>query len=268
MIFKSNWVSLTAAWTVLGLASSPAFGQWDKVRTSNIPRTPDGRPNLSAPAPRAADGKPDFSGLWVVTQSFVDGVPKYFRNLAADLSPDEAPHMQPWAEALVKQRLADLGKDIPTSRCFPPGVPLMQAVPAPFKIVQTPKLVVILYEGWTIYRQIFTDGRGLPKDPNPSWLGYSVGSWNGDTLVVETAGLNDKSWLDLTGHPHSEALHVFERFHRSDLGRMEIQITIDDPSAYRKPWTVTEGTHLLPDTELLEFICNENEKDGPHLVGR
>jgi hypothetical protein len=268
MISKPICSSLTAAWVVFGLASSPAFGQWANVRSSNIPRTPDGKPNLSAPTPRAADGKPDLSGLWVVSQSFVDGVPKYFRNLAADLNPEEAPNMQPWAEALVKQRLADLGKDIPTSRCFPPGVPLMQAVPAPFKIVQTPGLVVILYEGWTIYRQIFTDGRGLPKDPNPSWMGYSVGSWNGDTLVVETAGLNDKSWLDLTGHPHSEALHVFERFHRSDLGRMEIQITIDDPSAYRKPWTVTEGIHLLPDTELLEFICNENEKDGSHLVGR
>jgi uncharacterized protein (TIGR03435 family) len=160
----------------------------------------------------------------------------------------------------VNERLADLGKDLPTSRCFPPGVPLMQAVPAPFKIVQTPGLVVILYEGWTIYRQIFTDGRGLPKDPNPSWMGYSVGSWNGDTLVVETAGLNDKSWLDLTGHPHSEALHVVERFGRSDLGRMEIQITIGDPSAYRKPWTVTEGTHLLPDTELLELSATRMKK--------
>jgi hypothetical protein len=176
--------------------------------------------------------------------------------------------MQPWAEALVKQRLADLGKDIPTSRCLPPGVPLMQAVPAPFKIVQTPGLVVILYEGWTIYRQIFTDGRRLPKDPNPAWMGYSAGSWDGDTLVVDTAGFNDKSWLDLMGHPHTEALHVVERFRRSDLGRMETQITIDDPVAYTKPWTVTESSRLLPDTELLEFFCNENERDVPHLVGR
>jgi hypothetical protein len=144
----------------------------------------------------------------------------------------------------------------------------MQAVPAPFKIVQTPGLVVILYEGWTIYRQIFTDGRRLPKDPNPAWMGYSAGSWDGDTLVVDTAGFNDKSWLDLMGHPHTEALHVVERFRRSDLGRMETQITIDDPVAYTKPWTVTESSRLLPDTELLEFFCNENERDVPHLVGR
>ena len=127
---------------------------------------------------------------------------------------------------------------------------------------------MILYEGWTLYRQVFTDGRELPKDPNPSWLGYSVATWNADTLVVDTVGLNDRSWLDLTGHPHTEALHLVERFQRRDLGRMEIQITIDDPKAYRKPWTIIESTHLLPDTELLEFICNENEKDGPHLVGR
>jgi len=176
--------------------------------------------------------------------------------------------MQPWAEELVNQRLSNHGRDIPTSRCLPPGVPLLQAVPTPFKIVQTQGLVVILYEGWTLYRQVFTDGRELPKDPNPSWLGYSVATWNADTLVVDTVGLNDRSWLDLTGHPHTEALHLVERFQRRDLGRMEIQITIDDPKAYRKPWTIIESTHLLPDTELLEFICNENEKDGPHLVGR
>jgi hypothetical protein len=246
----------------------PASGQWANVRTSNIPRMPDGKPNLAAPAPRTADGKPELSGVWMVSQTFVDGVPKYAGNLAADLKPDDAPKLQPSAEALLKHRMETLGKDFPPSRCLPPGVPLIQAIPVPFKIVQVPGMVVILYEAWTIYRQIFTDGRGLPKDPNPTWMGYSVGNWNGDTLVVETAGLNDRSWLDMMGHPHTEALHVIERCRRSDFGRMEIQITIDDPGGYLKPWTVTESSRLLPDTELLEFICNENEKDLPHLVGR
>ena len=213
-------------------------------------------------------GYPTFPVSGWSRRNFVDGVPKFGGNLAAELKLDDAPKLQPPAEALLKQRVENLGKDFPPSRCLPPGVPLIQAIPAPFKIVQTPNMVVILYEAWTIYRQIFTDGRRLPKDPNPTWMGYSVGTWNGDTLVVETAGMNDKSWLDMMGHPHTEALHVIERYRRSDFGRMEIQMTIDDPGAYRKPWTVTEGTHWLRDTELLEFICNENEKDSSHLVGR
>jgi hypothetical protein len=261
-------VSTTAAWLVMGLVCSPAFGQWTNVRSPNIPRMPDGRPNVSGPVPRAADGRPDLSGVWIVSQNFVDGVPKFGGNLAADLSADDAPRLQPLAEALLKQRMESMGKDFPPSRCLPPGVPLILAIPVPFKIVQVPGMVLILYESWTIYRQIFTDGRRLPKDPSPTWMGYSVGTWSGDTFVVDTAGLNDRSWLDMMGHPQTEALHVIELYRRSDLGRMEIQITIDDPVAYIKPWTVTESSRLLPDTELLEFICNENEKDLPHLVGR
>lgn len=268
MISKLTRAGLTAAWVALVPAAVPALGQWPDVRTANIPRTPDGKPNLAAPAPLTADGKPDLSGVWQVSQTFKDGIPKYAGNLAADLKLEDAPQLQPWAEALLNQRVENLSKDFPLSHCLPPGVPQIQAIPVPFKIVQLPGMVVILYEAWTTYRQIFTDGRSLPKDPNPTWIGYSVGTWKGDTLVVDTAGLNDRSWLDMMGHPHTEALHVTERYRRSDFGRMEIQITIDDPAAYRKPWTVTESSRLLPDTELLEFICNENEKDLPHLVGR
>jgi hypothetical protein len=266
VILKMTCAGLAAAMLMVPLAM-PAAGQWTNVRT-RIPRTPDGKPDLSAAAPRTVDGKPDLSGVWVVPQDFVDGVPKYLRNLAADLKTGEGPRMQPWSEALVNQRVADLGKDFPLSRCLPPGVALMHTIPTPFKIIQTPGVVIILYEAWGIYRQIFTDGRELPTDPNPAWMGYSVGSWHDDTLVVDTTGFNDKSWLDLMGHPHTESLHVIERFRRNGLGRMETQITIDDAGAYITPWTVTIGSRLFPDTELLEFFCNENERDVPHLVGR
>jgi hypothetical protein len=257
-----------ATWAAIFSAAVTTFAQWERVKTPGIPRSPDGTANLSADPAYTSDGKPDLSGVWIVSQSRVDGVPKYARNLAADLEPDEAPSLQPWAEALMEQRMGDFGKDFPPSRCLPPGVPLINAIPVPFKIVQTPKLTVILYEAWTIYRQIFTDGRELPKDPNPTWMGYSAGHWEGDTLVVSSGGFNDRSWLDLTGHAHTEALHVVERFRRQNFGNLEIQITIDDPMAYLKPWTVTENAKILPDDELLELICNENEKDVPHLVGK
>jgi hypothetical protein len=136
------------------------------------------------------------------------------------------------------------------------------------KFIPNPGVIVILYEAFNLYRQVFTDGRPLPKDPNPSWLGYSIGKWDGDTLVVESNGYNDLTWLDQQGHPHSDALHVTERFHRVDIGHMELQVTIDDPKMYTKPWTVKEELRLIPDSEILEFICNENEKDFVHLVGK
>jgi hypothetical protein len=144
----------------------------------------------------------------------------------------------------------------------------MSAVPYPYKIIQNPGLVIILFEAFATFRQIFTDGRSLPVDPNPSWMGYSVGKWEGDTLVVETAGFNDNTWLDTGGHPHSDALHVTERYHRRDFGHIDLQITINDPKTYTKPWTVSYPIQLLPDTELLEYVCNENNKDIQHLVGK
>ena len=235
--------------------------QWVNYVTSGIPRTADGKPNLSAPAPRALDGKPDLSGLWKAPNG------KYLFNLAADLKPEEVP-FQPWAAALFQQRQDNLAKDRPTGRCLPHGVPDQMAVSGyPFKIIQTPGLVVILYEEMTHFRQIFLDGRALEKDPNPALVGYSVGRWEGDTLVADTTGFNDKSWLDDPGHPHTASLRITERFRRKDLGHLEIQITIDDPEAYTKAWTVTESFNLLPDTEILENIC-ENEKDVSHLVGK
>jgi hypothetical protein len=250
---------------------APALAQWTNITNPALPRKPDGTPNLSAPAPRAADGKPDLSGIWWVPDPSVEGVdapPKYSLNLAADLSPD-ALGMQPWARALMQQRQADMRKDMPTSRCLPWPVPAIAAVPVPFRIIQTADSIVILYEELNMFRQIFLDGRVLSKNPNPTWLGYSKGRWEGDALVVDTRGFNDRSWLDGLGHPHSEALHVIERYRRLDFGHMEIAFTIDDPKTYTKAWTNRMPVELTPpDTQLYEDVCRENEKDVPHLVGK
>jgi hypothetical protein len=236
-----------------------AFAQWVKLAVPNTPRTPDGKPNLSAPAPKAADGKPDLSGIWRV------GPGGYLFNIAATIG--EAP-FQPWAAALYKERAGALGKGRPSEHCIPHGVPDGMLVRnSPFKLVQTSDIVVILYEEFNHFRQIFTDGRGLPREMTESWFGYSVGKWEGDTLVVETAGFNDKSWFDDPGHPHTEALRVTERFRRRDFGHMDIQITFDDAKAYTRPWTVTIPFELLPDTELIESIC-ENERDSEHISGK
>jgi hypothetical protein len=209
-------------YALFALAFTPALArsQWLNHPTPGIPRTRDGKPNLSAPAPHSVDGKPDLSGLWKANSG------KYLQNLAADLRPGEAP-FQPWAAALYKERQENLGRDRPTARCLPHGVPDEMAVAGyPFKILQTPGLILILYEEFTHYRQIFTDGRPLPSDPNPALVGYSVGHWDGGALVVDTTGFSDVTWLDDPGHPHTEALHVIERFPRPDFGHLEIQITI------------------------------------------
>jgi hypothetical protein len=237
----------------------PVSAQWLKTPAPSVPKGPDGKPNLSAPAPRRTDGKPDLSGIW-------NPNPKYVGNFAADLKPEDVP-MQPWALALFNERKdGKHSKEEPDANCLPQGVPKIDAAPAPYKFLQLPELVIILYEAFTQYRQVFMDGRELPKSPNPTWLGYSVGKWDGDRLVVDTIGFNGKTWLDQAGHPGTEALHVTESFRRRDFGHLEIQITIDDPKAYTKPWTVTEVMQLQADTELLEFVCNENEKDIKHLA--
>jgi hypothetical protein len=242
-------------------AAVPCGAQWLKYPTPGIPRTSDGKPDLSAPAPKAADEKPDLSGLWKAPNG------KYLANLAADLKPEEAP-FQPWAARVYQERVDNLAKERPSTHCIPHGIPDQMAVAGyPFKILQMRGLTAILYEEMSHFRQIFTDGRELPKDPNPALLGYSVGRWDGDAFVVETTGFSDVSWLDDPGHPHTEALHVTERFRRKDFGHLEIEITIDDPKTYTKPWSITENFVLFPDTELLENVC-ENEKDAPHLVGR
>src|SRR5437667_303004 len=235
------------------------LAQWANIPLPNTPRTPDGKPNISAPAPKTPDGRPDLSGIWRV------GEGRYLQNIATDVG--EAP-FQPWAAALYKERADALGKGRPSERCIPHGIPdAMLVRNSPFKIVQTPGMVVILYEEFNHYRQIFTDGRGFPPETNESWYGYSVGKWEGDTLVAETVGLNSQAWLDDPGHPRSEAMRVTERFHRRDFGHLDVQITFDDPKTYTKPWSAAISFDLYPDTELIESIC-ENEKDRAHLVGR
>ena len=243
-----------------GAALLPA--QWLGYRVPGIPRTADGKVDVNAPTPKAIDGKPDLSGVW-------ESAPEYFYNLANDLKPGDVV-MQPWAKALQEEREGKLHQDDPLSRCMPPGVPRIDMstpdAPHPFKIVQTPRLILLLYEtsANSTFRQVFLDGRPLPADPQPSWLGYSVGRWEGASLVVDTIGFNGLSWTDTTkGHPQTESAHVTERFMRRDYGHLEITITIDDPKAYRKPWQATVPVKLLPDTDLLETVC-ENEKDQAH----
>jgi hypothetical protein len=252
-------ILLGAAALVIAFPALPLQAQWLNYPTAGIPRTKDGKPNLTAPAPKLADGTPDLSGIWMEP-----GL-KYLINVAADLK--EVP-FQPWAEAEYKKRMDTRGKDDPNNFCLPSGYPEKDAVTSPWKIVQTPGLVIILYESRTIFRQIFTDGRKLPVDPNPSWQGYSIGHWDGDTLVVETAGTNGKAWMDTNGHPVTDALKLTERFHRRDMGHLDLEITIDDPKAYTKPWTVKQTADLQPDTELLEYICEENNRDVGHFVGK
>jgi len=249
---------------------APLSAQWLHYPTAGLPRTPDGQPNLSAPAPKTPDGKPDLSGIWEISeqQNGFGVYTSHFMDLAVDLKPQEAP-MQPWAKAVSEQRQAVEHKDDPLARCIPPGVPRIDTI-APFKIVQTGPLVIILYEttATSTFRQIFTDGRPLPKDPQPTWLGYSVGKWEGDGLKVDTIGFNDQGWIDTgAAHPQSEALHVTERFRRPDFGHLEIAATIDDPKTYTKPWTGNLKLHLLPDTELMEMTC-ENSRGLEHMVGK
>jgi hypothetical protein len=233
------------------MVMSPA-PQWVKYPTAGIPRTADGKPDLLAPAPKLADGKPDISGIWFPGRGYIS-------DIARGLKPGDVP-FQSWAEALYKERLANNMKDDPTAQCIVGGVPRSDAVPYPFKIFQIPGEVVILYEAVHSFRQIFTDGRAFPVDPTPTWFGYSVGHWEGNEFVVQTTGFNDKGWLDNNGKPATDALKVTERFRRKDFGHMDIMITIDDAKAYTKPWTVTLPLTYLPDTELLEYICNENNK--------
>jgi hypothetical protein len=258
---SSNSIIVVAASIVCWIAS-PLSAQWLNTRAPGVPRTADGKVNLSAPTPKAADGRPDLSGVW-------ESAPEYFYNLANDLNPDDVV-MQPWAKTLQAEREGKEHQDDPLSQCMPPGVPRINMstpdAPHPFKIVQTPALVVLLYEtsANSTFRQVFLDGRRLPRDPQPTWLGYSIGRWEGNTLVVETIGFNGRSWADTAkGHPQTDAAHVTERFTRRDFGHLEIDITIDDPKAYVKPWRAKVPVKLLPDTDLIETYC-ENERDQAH----
>jgi hypothetical protein len=241
----------------MGSADS-VMAQWLHQPTPGIPRTADGLANLAAPPPRTADGRPDLSGMW----GWQPG--KYFGSVWVDVGPG---HLQPWALELVKQRTENLGKDDPANfDCVPQGPRLNVFSPIPVKFVQTPALLVILSEDMS-YRQIFLDGRTLPKNPDPSFMGYSVGRWDGDTLVVETIGFKERTWLDVAGTPHTEQLRITERIRRTAFGQLEIAQTIDDPGVFKAPLTMALGAQYIADTELLEFVCAENERSRRHFTG-
>ena len=269
-------------WIFAFLIGAPlcAPAQWLHHPTAGTPRTADGKPNLTAPAPRTSNGKPDVSGIWLAESSPIpelmsllaggvnglgENTPsKYFLNILADFKPEESP-LQPAAAEAYRQRLPTYGRDFQTTRCLPAGVPTGELVPEPFKLIQTPGEVIMLYEEDTTFRQIFTDGRKHPDDLQPAWLGYSVGKWENDTLVVDTIGFNDQTWLDAFGHTHSDALHVTERFHRRDFGHLDVAVHLDDPKTFTKPVTIRFTEKLIPDTELLEQFCAEAEKDAAHM---
>ena len=280
---QKKWIGI-----IFSGALACANGQWLNYPAPGTPRTREGKPNLSARAPRASNGKPDLSGLWQaepappgeiqrlfgdVSFTVVPGddpstFSKYFFNLLADFKPGESPLRPEAAAEMTRKRTQALGyDDSPTTHCMPIGIPRGDLFSfAPIKMIQTPGLIAMLYEVDGTYRQVYTDGRKLPADPQPAWLGYSVGKWEGDTLV-DTAGFNDKSWLDASGLPHSEALRLQERFRRRDFGHMEVQVTLDDPKTFTKPFTIKFMQLLIPDSDILESFCNENEKDRTHLAG-
>ncbi|MBZ5635690.1 MAG: hypothetical protein LAO55_21390 [Acidobacteriia bacterium] len=254
---RPNWKFVVAASAAFVCLSIPATAQWLDFPTPGIPRLPNGQPNLSAPTPRTADGKPDMSGIWR------GGGPSYRFNIAQDLKPGD---VQPWAEALFQERVRDSRKESPLARCLPVSIPFHNAFNLT-RIVQTPGLMVILYESPNSpHRTVFMDGRPLPKDPNPTWLGYSVGRWEGDTLVIDSSGFSDRTWLDSAGHPQTESLRITERLHRRDFGHLDFEMTIDDPTEFTKPFTIKMDRLLAPDTEILEDVC-ENERDAPHMSG-
>lgn len=254
-------IPLTVAAFLLSL-TAVATAQWDPYPWKHVPRTADGKVDLNAPTVRTPYGKPDLSGFWIPADEV-----KHLLNLAADLKPEDVP-LKPAARDLYNARIANNGKDHPGVSCLPSGIPEKDNIPDGLKLVQTEDLVLLLHESRTIYRQIFIDGRPLPKNPQPTWMGYSVGHWDKDTLVVDTIGQNGKTWLDMRGLPGTEALHVTERFSRPKIGHMDIAVTIDDPEAYTKPWTVNLAWTLLPDTDLIESICEENNRDPRHMVGK
>jgi hypothetical protein len=248
--------------------------QWLKYPTAGVPRLPNGSPNLEAPTPRTLDGKPDFSGIWEPERNrpCPPGgcpdmeIPQEFINIGFSLR-DGAPY-QPWAAQAKRARTGENGKDDPVSQCLPGGVVKLHTTPQLRKIIQIQGLLVTLNEMEGQYRQIFIDGRPLPDINKPSFNGYSVGKWEGDTLVVETTGFPDGMWLDRSGSPMTDAAKITERFRRINYGTMQIDVTIDDAKAYTRPWTIKLTQHIVLDTELIEYICTENERDAGHMIGK
>jgi hypothetical protein len=246
--------------------------QWLNYPAPGVPRLADGRPDLNAPAPRTADGKPDLSGIWYVKLPGSDPAsaeyaagPEFF-NIGSSL-PGGLPY-QPWAAALVKTRMERFAKDDPIGICKPIGAVRLLTLPPPRKFVQLPHLFLILSERDVTYRQVFLDQRPALVDPEPTWNGYSTGRWEGDSLVVQTIGFRDDSWLDRNGSPMTSAARLTERLRRVNYGRVEIELTVDDPKAYTRPWTVRLTQVLAPDTELLDYHCMDNEKDAGRLLAK
>ncbi len=260
------------------ISASPLAAQWLKYPTAGVPRSRDGKPNLTAPTPRTPEGKPDFSGMWLTA----DGMPcnklaegfqqcgselpmsRYGINIGAGL-PGGLPY-QPWAAEQVKYQTEQNSKDDPHARCLPDTFVRLYGLPHMQKFVQVPGLLMMIYELNASYRQVFTDGRPLPADPQPSWNGYSSGKWEGDTLVIDSIGFRDGLWLDILGSPMTDAAKVRERIRRPDYGHLEIEVTVDDSKAYTRPWTVTLKQNIVVDTELVDEICLENEKS--RLIGK
>jgi len=255
-------ISLGILLVVASVSSAPA--QWIHQPDPKTPRTTDGKPNLTAPVLRTSDGRPDLSGVWIRVPPVKRDNPS--NNNLLDYMPAGATiSMRPEAAALYQRRRdVLLGTGRPSERCLPHGIPDAMLPGVPYKIVETPGLVLILYEQLGRFRQVFTDGRTYPVDSQPAWWGYSIGTWDGDAFVIETTGYNDKTWLDDSGHPHSDAMKTTERFRRIDFGHMEMQVTIDDPKLYTQPFTVTIPFELLPDTDLIEDVC-DNEKDASRI---
>jgi hypothetical protein len=256
------------------LASTHLAAQWLNYPTAGAPRKADGNVDMSAAAPRMADGKPDFSGIWTSDEADPrrPGVPpnphdattsRRMVNLGVEL-PGGLPY-QPWLVPIVKERTANLAKDDPHIRCLPDNFLRAYGMPHLLKFIHTPSLLVMLNELNAGYRQVFTDARPLPEDPNPSWQGYSSAKWSGDTLVIDTIGLRDDTWIDWNGSVVTEAAKVREQIWRPDFGHLEIQVTVDDPKAYTKPWTVMIKERLIVDTELIDEICLENEQSLKHM---
>jgi len=271
MLQRSRWV-YAAAVLILAALPTALFAQWLDYPTQGVPRTPDGKPNLSAPAPRTADGHPDLTGMWGWENRFNCGarcndgqIGREFINIASGLK--GGPPYQPQTAALVKQRTADQVKD-PNVHCMPRGAPRIWTDDYYKRIIQTPERLIILTERNMQYRQIFTDGRPLPVDPNPTWNGYSTGKWDGDTLVIQTIGFREDLWLDANGNPLTNAGKTIEKIRRPNFGTLQIEITIDDPKNYTAPWTVQMTQPIVLDSELLDYYCLENEKDAVHMSGK
>lgn len=255
-------VPLTVALVVLlTLAAHLARAQWLDAPEPDAPRKPDGTIDLEAPPPRLANGRPSLAGIWMPDDN------RYIRDLALDIGDDDVPY-RPWAKALFDERkTGEHSREDPDAHCLPQGVPKIDFVSYPWKLIETPESVVIIYETFSFWRQIFTDGRELGPNAKPAWMGYSTGRWQDDTFVVTTRGFNGKAWLDQLGRPTTDQLTVTERFTRTHYGHMNIEVTIDDPGAYTAPWGAAQVVHLRPGWEPLEFICLENNRDTEHLPG-